>query len=329
MNIADPTKKDNNIFNLNGLSVAVTGASGFIGQALVNSCQSRGIKLRALTRTTKMAPCSDGVEWFRGDIRTTQDWAKFFDGVDMVLHMAAELKNPSTMQSINVDGPVRMLDAAIKHGVKRWVQLSSVGAYGASDNGTISEYTPTNPSGPYEVTKTNFDEKLVAAASMSNMEFCIVRPSNVYGPGMRNQSLRQMMRMIAKGWFVYIGSIGASANYVHVDDVVNALILCLTQKPAANQTYIVSDWSTIEDMVRSMAISQNVNAPKIRVPISLVHLIAKSFGWLPGWPLTLGRINALTSFSRYSTQKIEHELGWQVSVPLSIGIKSIASELKT
>lgn len=307
--------------------IAVTGASGFIGSALVQKLLQQGFKVRALTRkeTHQSTP---SLEWFVGDLQTKEDWSDFLQDVDLLIHTAAELNNTALMQAANVDGPLRMLDAALNCGVKRWVQLSSVGAYGAVSQGWVNEGVPSNPKGAYEQTKTLFDEALVTKLQGSSTQYCIVRPSNVYGPGMRNQSLNQMQRMLKKGWFAFIGTMGASANYVHVDDVVNAVVKGALHPAAANQTYIVSDWTTLENMVCAMAQAVKADQPNLRVPLWLAKTAAYSLNWVPKWPLTPSRVNALSNRSRYSTQKIEKELGWHVTIPVVLGVKQLVGHAK-
>jgi nucleoside-diphosphate-sugar epimerase len=308
--------------------IAVTGASGFIGSALVQKLLQQGFKVRALTRQQTMQS-SPSLEWFVGDLQTTLDWSGFLQGVDIVVNTAAEINNTALMHAANVDGPLRMLNAASSCGVKRWVQLSSVGAYGPVTHGWVSEDTPTNPQGSYEKTKTLFDEALVKKLKChTTQQYCIVRPSNVYGPGMRNQSLNQMQCMLKKGWFAFIGAIGASANYVHIDDVVNAVVKGALHPAAANQTYIVSDWTTLENMVLAMAQAVKANQPNLRVPLWLAKFAAHGLCWLPKWPLTPRRVNALSNRSRYSTQKIENELGWHVTMPVVLGVRQLVGQIK-
>lgn len=308
---------------MNGL-LAITGGAGFIGKAVVEACLREGYKVRVLSRSNDARLWPEGVELYVGDLVSTTDWSDFVSGVDFLVHLAAEISDLSTMQLINVEGPKRLLEAAVQAGVRRWVQLSSVGAYGATRNGVVTEQTIDNPNGLYETTKTQFDEWLRTMTYGVAMSHCIVRPSIVYGSGMRNQSIRQMARILAKRLFFYIGPRGASANYVHVNDVVSALLLCLKEPSAANQTYIVSAWSSVEEMVEAMAEGLNVLPPRLRIPLPLVQLAALAFGWLPKWPLAVGRVNALTNRSRYSTKKIEQELGWQVTVPVAVGMRAMA-----
>ena len=77
-----------------------------------------------------------------------------------------------------------------------------------------------------------------------------------------------MLSAIRKGLFSFIGSKGASANYVHAEDVVQAIELCLHHPKAANQTYIISAWATIEEMVGGLALGAGLNYPSRRIPIT-------------------------------------------------------------
>jgi nucleoside-diphosphate-sugar epimerase len=304
--------------------LVLTGASGFIGSALLDAALCQGWRVRVLTRSaanwTRHHPL---LEVFEGDLAVPQDWSRLVIGSDLVVNAAAEILQDHLMDQVNVTGPLNLLHAAVRAGVGRWVQLSSVGAYGPVHAGQVTEQWPDQPVGAYETTKTEFDRALKAACLSGSTQYCIVRPSNVYGPNMRNQSIHQMIHMIRKGWFVFMGSPGASANYVHVDDVVNATSLCMSHPKAANQTYIVSAWDSIENMVQAIALNAGVTCPNKRLNLRMAVYAAKLFQKWPGWPLTLSRIRALSSRSRYATEKIESELGWRASVSVAQGMKQM------
>jgi nucleoside-diphosphate-sugar epimerase len=306
--------------------VAMTGASGFIGKVLLAQLLSAGWKVRVLTREPQKWSVSASVDIFAGDLVETRDWSGFLLGVDVVINAAAEIRQPELMMAVNVQGPERLLHAALVAGVRRWVQLSSVGAYGPIFEGCVDELTPERPVGPYENSKTIFDRLLCEEAKQSQLQVCIVRPSNVYGPGMVNQSLFQMMNMIRRGWFAYIGPPGASANYVHVNDVVNALLLCASLPQAAGKIYNVSNWASIEGLVEAMARGMGVSAPSRRWNLSFVMWLATTFQWIPRWPLTASRVRALSGRARYSTKLIEHDLGWRTTVSVDRGMQELSAK---
>lgn len=307
-----------------GNTILVIGASGFIGWEFVQKAVKAGFKVRVVSRRLDFRLVCGAVEVFHCDFNDEIDWTTALFGIDVIVNAAGEINNKELMQSVNCDGPLRLFDAAVRAGVRRWVQLSSVGAYGRFKIGVIDERFKDSPVGHYEKTKSDFDLALINACELSNIDFCILRPSNVYGHGMRNQSVRQMLNFIRKGQFAFVGPVGPSANYVHVDDVVHAIFLCINNPIASNQIYIVSAWATIEDMVFGLAEGLGCRVPNRRIPLTLAFGLAKLMQIWPKWPLSASRVAALTSRSKYSTGKIEHELGWECTVPVKEGMYQFA-----
>ncbi len=322
LSVAGASEKNETLSNESKVKgvVALTGATGFVGKSLIPALLADGWSVRVLTRNSKKFENVHGVDIFEGDLAVTEDWSSFVSGVDILINAAAELNKPELMMPVNVEGPQKLLKAAIAAGVGRWIQLSSVGAYGQLRNGLVDELTPEIPVGQYEKTKTLFDQLLIKQYKKLNFDVCIIRPSNIYGPQMVNQSLFLMARMISRGLFTYIGPFGSSANYVHVDDVVRALILCAKSKEAAGKTYIVSNWTTFENLVISMSKALEVMPPSRRISLVLALFLSQIMRLLPGSALTKGRVLAMSSHVRYSTLKIERELGWRASVPVGFGV---------
>ena len=144
--------------------ILLTGASGFIGAAILKNALLNGWSVRILTRHPNVWLPQKGLEIVEGDLVGTQDWRAVLLGVQVVVHAAGEIKSTNIMHLVNVEGPKQLLNAAVKAGVKRWVQLSSAGAYGIVKEGVVTEIWPDNPSGPYEETKANFDNLLKQTA---------------------------------------------------------------------------------------------------------------------------------------------------------------------
>lgn len=306
--------------------ILLTGASGFIGAAFLKRALSEGLRIRVVTRNLNNWVLHPNLEIIEGDLSSAQDWSRAVEGVNVVVHAAAEIKSLTLMRIVNVEGSMQLLDAAIRAGVKRWVQLSSVGAYGPVQAETITEEYSDQPVGPYEISKADFDKVLRKTAKNQEIEVCIIRPSNVYGPGMRNQSIRQMIGAIRKRVFLFVGPPGASANYVHVTDVVQALMLCVEKPQAANQTFIVSAWATMEEMVEGITAGVGMALPVHRIHLRWAMCLAVAFAWFPRWPLTLNRVQAMSLRSRYNTQKIENYLGWKLSMSVKEGMQRFARD---
>ncbi|MGZ8257230.1 MAG: NAD-dependent epimerase/dehydratase family protein, partial [Gallionella sp.] len=143
---------------------------------------------------------------------------------------------------------------------------------------------------------------------------------------MSNQSLFSLIRMVQRGWFFYLGKPGASANYIHVDNVVHALQLCAANTRAQGQIYNLSDYRTLEQFIDLIAGALNVQQPTLRLPEKPVRLLARWFGGLSKFPLTEARVDALTTRSIYATDKIERELGYRHLVSMEAGLLELVEE---
>ncbi len=205
------------------------------------------------------------------------------------------------------------------------MQLSSVGVYGPVSEGVVDEDSPARPVGEYEVTKAEADRIVADATRGTGISYSILRPSNVFGAEMDNRSLFSMIAAIDRGWFFYIGPPGASANYVHVDNVAEGLIRCGTVAAARGRTYNLSDRRTIEEFVGAIAEALGRPAPRWRVSRSAARTIAATLGRLPGFPLTRSRIDALTNRSSYPIARIERELGYRHVVPMEDGLRELVA----
>lgn len=307
--------------------VAITGATGFIGRALAQRHVLAGDRVRALTRRDDSG-LPDAVEIHRADLtESVAGLAAFADGADVLYHCAAEIRDAARMHTVNVDGTAKLIAAASGR-VGRWVQLSSVGAYGPRREGVITEETPCAPRGEYETTKTRADELAMGAARAGAFDCVVLRPSIVFGARMPNESLRQMIRMIARGWMFFVGAPGASANYIHVVNVVEALARCAARPEARGAVFNLSDHRTLEQFVGAIAAALGRQAPSIRVPEAPVRLAARALGRIPGFPLTEARVDALAQRSVYSIERIRSKLGYEHVVSMEDGLRELVASMR-
>ncbi|MDD5240758.1 MAG: NAD-dependent epimerase/dehydratase family protein [Sulfuricella sp.] len=302
---------------------AVTGGTGFIGGWLVKRLVSKGHSVRILTRRpSAQVDVPDGVEVFQGDL--AGDLAvleRFVSGADVLYHCAAEINDSEKMLAANVDG-ARNLARAAAGKIRHWVQLSSADVYGTHTDGIITEETPNGPVNIYEKSKAEADNVVIEAATKNGFTYSILRPSKVYGPGMRNRVLFQLFSFVDKGLFFFIGRPGASANYIHVDDVVDGLVRCGNMPAARNRVYIISDYRTIEDFVAVIASTLHKSEPRWRVPEYWARMAARMTAFMPH-PLTEQRINAMVKRAIYSTARIEADLGYRHLVPMEDGLRQL------
>ncbi|MDI1307810.1 MAG: NAD-dependent epimerase/dehydratase family protein [Methylotenera sp.] len=304
--------------------VAITGATGFIGKRLVQKHLALKHKVRFLTRNPQSLDLFDGAEGHLSDLaEPNKALYSFVEGADVIYHLAAELQDEALMWKVNVKGTQNLLDIA-QGKVGRWVQLSSTGVYGAKLESLINEQSILRPNNLYEKSKTEAD-RLVTEYSVSNsMPAVILRPSNVYGADMPNQSLFQLISIINRGLFFYVGKKGSIVNYVHVDNVIDALMLCASVPLYRNPlTYIVSDYCTIEELVEIIAESLDKPYPKLRFPETVLQLIASIAEKIPGSPLKQSRIDAVTGRVIYSSKSIATDIGYCNRISIKDGFKEM------
>jgi nucleoside-diphosphate-sugar epimerase len=305
--------------------VGITGASGFIGSALVRRHLAAGDVVRCLSRKPASAAHAGAVV-MRGDLESPDEGlARFADGLDVLYHCAGEVSRSNRMRAINLEG-TRALLLAAEGRIGRWVQLSSIGVYGPHRSGLVAEETPLEPAGIYEQSKAEADALVLDAVRRGSVRSAVVlRPSIVFGPEMPNQSLAGLIRIIERGLFFFIGTPGASANYVHVSNVVDALVLCGTSPAASGRVYNLSDWCTIEDFAGAIADALGRPHPWLRVPELPVRATVRTVGKLVPLPLTETRVDALVNRCRYSIGRIQRELGFNVGITIAAGIEQMVA----
>lgn len=165
---------------MTGAILAVTGATGFVGQAVVDAAIAAGHRVRALTRHSQ--PPRDGVEWVAGTLETADALARLVAGADAVLHIAGAVNVPSraAFAAANIAGTQAMVDAAGAAGVRRFVHVSSL----AAREPALSNYGWSKAGA----------EAVVAASSL---DWTMVRPPGVYGP--RDADMLDIFRMARRG----------------------------------------------------------------------------------------------------------------------------------
>lgn len=307
------------------MKILVTGGSGFIGSRLVRSLCDAGCEVRVVSRKKCIVQSLEGgtIESVQADLLDPDlPLEQVVAGCSVVFNCVGELHDESRMEPLHVDATRRLVNACkrlanVSGQPLHWVQLSSVGAYGpngcgASSVRVVTEETDPAPVGTYEITKTRADELVMAAAEEGVFSYSILRPSNVYGAGMPNDSLRQWGRVIGKRLFFYIGARGAISTYVHVDDVVAALMLCGFDERARGEVFNISNDCSQEQLVIAMAKAQSVPPPRVRVPEWLMRSIAGIFSGVRGLPLSASRIDSLVARTRYPAAKLESVLGYRL-----------------
>ncbi|NCR23510.1 MAG: NAD-dependent epimerase/dehydratase family protein [Microcystis aeruginosa L111-01] len=227
------------------MKIFVTGATGLIGQHLVQRLQREGHHVKALVRPEREAIWLEtmGIELCRGEINDVIALKQAMQDCQQVFHLAAKVHGPDvtrdSLWAVNVQGTERIAQATLQTGIERLIYCSTVAIYGRTfSNRQITEETPPRPDSPYGESKLRTEEILQTYAQRDGLPVVIVRPSTVFGPGA--SSWAGLFHAIATRQFRLIGSGQGHHCITDVADIVEGLIQCSTTPGIEGRTYILA-----------------------------------------------------------------------------------------
>jgi len=224
--------------------ILITGATGFVGQRLLKLFESYEHKTQILSRQSH-----PDYETIVCDLGEKYIPSSALESVDTVFHLAGyahDLSYSSNVEKqynvINVDATVNLAELAVKQGVHKFIFVSSVKAGGTAFNcqRMTTEENQREPAGIYGRTKRLAELKLLEIGRQSDMEVSIVRPSLVYGTGMKG-NLAIMLKGIERGWFPPLPETGNLRSMIHVDDLVRTFLLVAEDVRTNQEIYIATD----------------------------------------------------------------------------------------
>jgi nucleoside-diphosphate-sugar epimerase len=264
--------------------VLVTGASGFVGRALLPRLQREAFLVRGTTRQTGHA-LPDSVETTIAELHPDTDWRPVLGGVDAVVHLAARvhvmhdraLDPLAEFRRINVQGTENLARQAAAAGIRRFVFVSSVKVNGEA--GVYHEQDRPAPVDPYGISKHEAESRLRNVARNTGLEVVVVRPPLVYGPGAR-ANFAALTRAVAAGVPLPLGAIHNRRSLIAVDNLADFIVTCLRHPAAANETFLVSDGEDLSTpaLIRRLARAMGRRAYLLPVPPSILRATAALTG---------------------------------------------------
>lgn len=301
------------------MRITVTGAAGYIGSQLVTRLSQRHT-------VTSIDDQSNGdyhhlkqrgtPNLLIGDIRSPQDLDKALRDADLVAHLAALPgltqcnDHPDQATSINVLGTHRILEAAKRHGVKRVVFCSTAAVYGTPKKIPVTEDQQTNPLNLYGVTKLAGEKLMDAAWLNDHLETVSLRFGNVYGVGLYTRWTTVIPKFVKAGLegrpLTIYGDGTSSRDFVHVDDICQALELALTTPGVGGEKYNVgSEPTTIGKIAET--VTEEIHAATGATPETTQQ------------PPRPGE----TKEFEYNLDKIHRDLGYKPQWTIRRGIKQL------
>lgn len=239
---------------MNAPLIALTGATGFIGQHLLNELPKRGYRVRVLLRRPSEVPAGASSAVI-GDIASPHNMAAALRDVDMVIHSAGLAHAMSgrpedDYRTINTEATVRLAQAAERAGVKRFVFLSSIRA----QSGPVAEEVLTEAQEP-QPTDSYGRSKLEAERGLSELklDWAALRPVLVYGPGVKG-NMAALLNLAQSPWPLPFGGLSAKRSLLCLDNLAAAIDTVLRAQGPLRRPFIVADPEpvTIPEMVTAL-----------------------------------------------------------------------------
>ncbi len=307
--------------------ILITGATGFVGKALVQRLQADDESRRLVVSVRR-----GGHRWpeqvqplVTGDLNPSTDWSIALKGVAVVVHSAArvhvmhdtEADPLSAFRAVNVDGTLNLARQAAAAGVKRFVFISSVKVNGECTlpGRAFTEADLVNPQGAYGQSKHEAEQDLRKLSADISMEVVIIRPPLVYGPGVK-ANFAALMRAVQRGIPMPLGAVHNQRSLVALDNLVDFIVTCITHPQAANQTFLVSDGQDLStnELVRGMAKAAGVPARLLPVSVWALQAVASLLG-------KGDAVQRLCGNLQIDISKARSLLGWVPPVSVEEGLR--------
>lgn len=303
--------------------VALTGATGFIGTALLKQLTNAGWRVRALYRPKngRVPSILSGVEWFAGDLQDDDALNALVAGTHAVIHCAGAVRGASRadFDQVNEVGALRVAQAAARQALMpRFLLISSL----AARMPELSHYAGSKWRGESAV-------KSVA----ENLRWTVLRPPAVYGPG--DRELLPLFRSMANGFAPLPAGANGRFSMIYVEDLVSAIVHWLATDNGDGQTFELDDgradgydWNTVLDIGGRVLRGGNP-IRRIPIPISFLNFVARInltasqlFRYAP--MLTPGKVREITHTDWLcNNHEITRVTGWQPAFRLEQGLASI------
>ncbi len=312
-------------------TLLITGASGFVGRFLWPVALSKGFDIHVASR--QCAEWSPALKCFQiGSLDGTTDWRAALQGRSCVIHLAGrahvmheQLADPlSEYRRVNVAASLNLARQAVQQGVKRFIYVSSVKVNGeATDRGQpFSADSQPAPQDAYGISKWETEQALQALALESGLELVIVRPTLIYGPGVK-ANFATLIRLLKRRLPLPFATITDNRrSLVGLDNLTDFLLLCVTHPAAANQTFLVSDG---EDLSTAQLLSRLGSA--IGYPARLFPVPQRFLKWGAKLSGKSEKAQRLLGNLQVDIQKNRERLNWVPPVSVNQGFRRLGAHL--
>ena len=305
--------------------VLITGANGFIGGTLMRYYQNQGQDVIGVDLV------GNGADILEGDISQPDTISHLLNECDVIVHTAALVSNAmqdSDMWRVNVLATRNLITAAKEHKVRRFVQISSVVAYGNSAEGELDENQPVHADGgSYVLTKLASEHVVLSEQANDDIEIVIIRPGDAYGPGSRPWIITPL-EAISKNQFMLPEKGKGFFRPIYIDDLVRGIATATSHPDAAGEIFNLSCEGymlTKDYFAPHYEWLQKKGPMLVSTKLALrISSIASTMANLMGNlnEASPSTVMQLSTKSWFSIKKAEHILGWRPEVSFEEGMKT-------
>ncbi len=310
------------------MRVLLTGASGFVGQALLTTLRKESRETVVSLRYPSTVVPEEIPRYVLGDISALTDWSSALETVDIVIHTAARvhvMKDQSAdslthFRNTNTWATLNLARQAADSGVKRFIFLSSIKVNGET---TLpgKPFQPDDcfvPTDPYALSKYEAEQGLLKLAVATAMEVVIIRPPLVYGPGVK-ANFAAMMKWLNKGIPLPLGAVHNQRSLVALDNLVSFISHCIEHPKAANEIFLISDGEDVSttQLLQKVAEALGKKSRLVPVPVSWMRFAAKLLG-------KEAVANRLFGSLQVDISKARELLGWEPVITMEAQLKKTA-----
>ncbi len=307
------------------MKILLTGASGFVGQAVLKTAQKSELQIRPVFRSMESAKGQlDAVTL--STIDGTTDWAKALQGVEVVIHAAARVEivreediDPhAEYRRVNLELTLNLARQAAAVGVRRFIFISSIKVNGETtmpNSKFTAEDTPS-PEDDYGLTKAEAEVHLKQLAQETGMEVTIIRPPLIYGLGVKG-NFASLISCVRSGFPLPLRGLHYNRrSLVGIDNLVDLILVCADHPKAANQTFLVSDGEDLSTTDLLTKIGKAIGQPArlLWVPPSVISFMAGMLG-----KRVISR--RLMGSLQVDISKTNELLDWKPSVTVDEGLR--------
>lgn len=287
------------------INIGILGSSSFIGQELVNQLVGNNYKIYLFSRKKVSKNLNNkNIIYVNGNF-IEKDLSKFIKKIDILINLIAETNDTTKMHKVNVSLLKKVISVSKKK-ILKIIHISSVSVYGNNNSKILNETSACFPSTKYGITKYEGESLLIDASKKDYFKSIIIRPSNILGKNMKNQSILQMIASINDNKFFYFENQNSIMNYIYVKDLCRIIIKLIKYNQLKKyEIFNFSNKIKLFEFVQIISKKLNKNKNFINLPYKLVLFISYFYYIFSKFPLKPSRVRALNVKVSYSNKKIE------------------------